>query len=378
MMTGQDNPLVRGAGSRGLLIALGAVAVAGIAWINFSTWTDIQDVGEGVLNALWTLPLVIALHMVQLLLSCVAWRTLFTAPRPRIAAFFRLRLIREGIDSLYPVAQIGGEVIGARMLARLGVATGKAGASVIVDLTLEVLSQAGFLLTGVSVLAMLAGGSRSIEWLGTMALAVIAACGFLLAQHLGLLRLLEMLVDRIAGRFLVLASLSLTGLHTAAEGFYRRGGALLRATLLHFVSWSLGTIETWIVLRALGAPASLSQALVVESLGMAARSAGFAIPGALAVQEGGFVLAVLSVGLPDSAGLSLSLVKRAREALVGSAGVTLARWAVVSDSLLGRKVQYRKTRWTTTSSGIQAPSWPSKPPAVSPRGGQYSTPIDNP
>jgi putative membrane protein len=326
MMTGQDNPLVRGAGSRGLLIALGAVAVAGIAWVNFSTWTDIEDVGEGVLNALWTLPLVIALHMVQLLLSCVAWRTLFTEPRPRIAAFFRLRLIREGIDSLYPVAQIGGEVIGARMLARLGVATGKAGASVIVDLTLEVLSQAGFLLTGVSVLAMLAGGSRSIEWLGTMALAVIAAGGFLLAQRLGLLRLLEMLVDRIAGRFLDLASLSLTGLHTAAEGFYRRGGALLRATLLHFVSWSLGTIETWIVLRALGAPASLSQALVVESLGMAARSAGFAIPGALAVQEGGFVLAVLSVGLPDSAGLSLSLVKRAREALVGSAGVTLARW----------------------------------------------------
>jgi putative membrane protein len=325
-MAGQDNPLVCGVGSRGLLIVLGAVAVAGIAWVSFSTWADIEDVGQGVLNALWTLPLVITLHMVQLFLSSVAWRTLFIEPRPRIAAFFRLRLIREGIDSLYPVAQIGGEVIGARMLARLGVSMGKAGASVIVDLTLEVLAQAAFLLTGVSVLAMLAGGGRSIEWLGTMALAVIAACGFLLAQRLGLLRLLEMLVDRIGGRFRVLADLSLTGLHAAAEGFYRQGGALLRATLLHFLSWSLGSVETYIVLRALGAPASLSQALVVESLGMAARSAGFAIPGALAVQEGGFVLAALSVGLPDSAGLSLSLVKRAREALVGSAGVTLAWW----------------------------------------------------
>jgi hypothetical protein len=59
---------------------------------------------------------------------------------------------------------------------------------------------------------------------------------------------------------------------------------------------------------------------------MAARSAGFAIPGALAVQEGGFVLAAMSVGLPDSVGLSLSLIKRAREVLVGAAGVTLARW----------------------------------------------------
>jgi hypothetical protein len=93
---------------------------------------------------------------------------------------------------------------------------------------------------------------------------------------------------------------------------------------LHFLSWSLGTIETWVVLYALGVPASLAQALVVESLGMAARTAGFAIPGALAVQEGGFALAALSAGLPESAGLSLSLVKRVREILVGVAGVALA------------------------------------------------------
>jgi hypothetical protein len=67
MMTGQDNPLVRGAGSRGLLIGLGSVAVAGIAWVNFSTWTDIEDAGEGVLNALWTLPLVIARTWAQVI-----------------------------------------------------------------------------------------------------------------------------------------------------------------------------------------------------------------------------------------------------------------------------------------------------------------------
>jgi hypothetical protein len=74
----------------------------------------------------------------------------------------------------------------------------------------------------------------------------------------------------------------------------------------------------------LGVRASFPQALVVESLGMAARTAGFAVPGALAVQEGGFALAALSVGLPDAAGLSLSLVKRVREVLVGMVGVALA------------------------------------------------------
>ena len=93
---------------------------------------------------------------------------------------------------------------------------------------------------------------------------------------------------------------------------------------MHFLSWSFGTVETWIIFDAMGVSVSLPQVLVVESLGMAARSAGFAIPGALAVQESGFVLAAMSVGLPESAGLALSLVKRVREILVGVAGIALA------------------------------------------------------
>jgi hypothetical protein len=89
----------------------------------------------------------------------------------------------------------------------------------------------------------------------------------------------------------------------------------------------IGTVETLVVLHALGVPANLQRAVVVESLGMAARTAGCAIPGALAVQEGGFALAAMSIGLPGSAGLSLSLVNRVREVsrwfrrfMAGSAG----------------------------------------------------------
>lgn len=306
---------------RGLLIALAAVLVAGGGWTFFSTWADIAAVGEGVWQALWTLPVLIGVHLMQLLLSSIAWRGLFAAAEPGIAVCFRLRLVREGIDSLFPVAQIGGEVVAARMLSKCGVAAPIAAASIIVDVSLEVAAQAIFLLAGVGTLAILAGGGRSGEWLGTLGLAGVAAGGFLLAQRFGLLRLLELLAERVAGQF---PTLSLTGLNTAAETFYRRHAALAWATLLHVMSWSLGTLETWIILSALGFPASLPRALVVESLGMAARTAGFAIPGALAVQEGGFALAALSVGLPESAGLSLSLVKRAREVLVGAAGVALA------------------------------------------------------
>ncbi len=308
---------------RGLLIALAALVVAGVVWASVSTWTNIVAVGQGTLQALWILPALIAIHLIQLFLSSIAWRGLFTTNEPGIGLYFRLRVIREGIDSLLPVAQVGGEVVGARMLMKRGIPGAQAGASVIVDVSLEVLSQAAFLLTGIAMLAIVAGGDRSTAWLGALAVAIVAVGAFLLALRFGLLRLLELLVERIGEQFPDLANLSLTGLHAAAAAFYRQGGALSRATLLHFFAWLFGVLETWFIFYALGVPASLSEALVVESLGMAARTAGFAIPGALAIQEGGFALAALSLGLPESAGLSLSLVKRAREILVGIAGVTL-------------------------------------------------------
>jgi putative membrane protein len=309
---------------RGWLAVPGAVAAAGIGWACYTAWSEIAGVGRGVWIALWCVPLLIGVHFVQLLLSSIAWRDLFTEPRANVVVYFRLRLIREGIDSLFPVAQIGGEVVGARMLATRGIEAAASGASVIVDVSLEVVSQFLFLSAGVATLAAVAGPGHTGEWLAALAIAAVAAGGFLLAQRFGLLRAIEWLVDRIAGQFPDLAGLSLGGLHAATRGFYRRRPALWRATLLHFLSWSLGAVETWIVLAALGIPVSLPVAFAIDSLGMAARTAGFAVPGALAIQEGGFALAALSVGLPESAGLSLSLIKRVREVLVGVAGVSLA------------------------------------------------------
>jgi hypothetical protein len=79
------------------------------------------------------------------------------------------------------------------------------------------------------------------------------------------------------------------------------------------------------VLHVLGVDAGPLQAFAVESLGMAARSAGFAVPGALGLQEGGFALAAIAVGLPPGPALALSLVKRLREITVGIIGLTLWR-----------------------------------------------------
>jgi uncharacterized membrane protein YbhN (UPF0104 family) len=50
---------------------------------------------------------------------------------------------------------------------------------------------------------------------------------------------------------------------------------------------------------------------------MAARSAGFAVPGAVGVQEGGFVLVAGLFGISATDALALSMLKRIREELIG-------------------------------------------------------------
>jgi len=47
----------------------------------------------------------------------------------------------------------------------------------------------------------------------------------------------------------------------------------------------------------------------------------FAVPGALGVQEGGYLLLAPLVGLPADAALALSLAKRARELILGLPGL---------------------------------------------------------
>jgi uncharacterized membrane protein YbhN (UPF0104 family) len=75
------------------------------------------------------------------------------------------------------------------------------------------------------------------------------------------------------------------------------------------------------VLQLIGLPATWSDSLMLESIGQAIRGAAFAIPGALGVQEGGYVLLASLIGLPADAGLALSLAKRAREIIMGLPGL---------------------------------------------------------
>src|SRR5258706_9972902 len=98
-------------------------------------------------------------------------------------------------------------------------------------------------------------------------------------------------------------------------------GPVAASFLLSLVGWLVGTGEVYLILQLIHHPVGWIDALLLESLGQAIRGAAFAIPGALGVQEGGYLLLAPLAGLPPDTALALSLAKRAREVLLGIPGL---------------------------------------------------------
>jgi uncharacterized membrane protein YbhN (UPF0104 family) len=67
--------------------------------------------------------------------------------------------------------------------------------------------------------------------------------------------------------------------------------------------------------------------MVIESLGQALKSVGFAVPGALGVQEGGYIVVCGLFQLSPEIAIALSLTKRLREVALGLP--SLAAWHIM-------------------------------------------------
>jgi uncharacterized membrane protein YbhN (UPF0104 family) len=160
----------------------------------------------------------------------------------------------------------------------------------------------------------------------TGAAGIVAFVG---AQRAGMMRLIEKLLGRIERAFPRISFDGLEGLHRELMRLQENPWVLLQAAFFQLMSWCGGLFEVYLTLLAMGHSVSLAQAFVIECLGMAARSAGFAVPGALGIQEGGFILVSGLFGIPPETGLALSMVKRLREVAVGSVGLMMWQWTEI-------------------------------------------------
>ena len=281
----------------------------------------------------WGLLAVALYHFVPLALDAAAIRVLFGGEvRAPMREALLARWVGESANSLMPAGQIGGPVMMARHLSLRGMPMQDAIAAVTVSTTLQTFGQIGFALIGVSLLGAHASHVsedvlRTSSLIASGFLAVQIA-GFYLLQRRGFFSKLLAAAARFLGKRDWSEWMNQAQAIDLAVGItYRRGGAVAASFALSLIGWFVGTVEVYWILQLLGSVVSWSDALMLESVGQAVRGAAFAIPGALGVQEGGYVLLASLAGLHPETGLALSLAKRARELIFGLPGLLYLHWS---------------------------------------------------
>ncbi len=303
--------------------------LGGIVGLCLSAWL-LQAYGVGRIidllhHAGWSgIALVIAFHLVQILFSALGWRVITgpTVPRLNLRAFMVMRWIREAVNNLLPVAQIGGEFVVSRLLHRSGLKLAQAIAGTVADLTMEMVTQILFTLLGLALLLHSVGNGEIASYVisGSVVAALVAG-GFLGAQWLGLAAGIEKGLMRLGQSFGWAAATNVSGLHNALIACYRSPARVIWAALWQMVSWLLGGVEVCLALHFLGQDVGIVPGLVIESLGQALKAVGFAVPGALGVQEGGYIIICQAFGLSPELAIALSLMKRLREVCLGVPGL---------------------------------------------------------
>lgn len=330
-----------------IALALGVCLITGLI-----VWSGAADVLRVVATIGWGALIVSLFRFALLIFDTLSWRAVLdAATRPSIGRLFWVRWIADSINTLLPVARIGGEFVRARLLARDSaggmnpgpISGAVAGASVMVDVTAGIVTQFLFSVVGVVAFIVLVRGDagNSVSLLAGLALFGLGLVIFYKIQHAGPFLKLARWVEAMAGDA---NWLRMTGgaaaLDGAVVGLYRRRLAFVHCCFWRIVGWTAGAAEVWLIMYFLGHPISLMEAFVLESLGQAARSAGFLVPGGLGVQEGGIMLVGAQLGLTLELALALSLVKRVRELAIGAPG--LIAWQITEGRLAWNAASKRK------------------------------------
>jgi len=289
----------------------------------------VASVGTAVAAAGWAIAAVAVWHFIPIFLDAVAWRVLFPRTnRPSWKSLFWMRWIGESISNLVPSAQVGGDIVRARLATITGTPMAIAAASVIVDVVLGVVMQIGFTLLGLLLLVEATGRTTLVKptLLGAL-IGFAAITGFYVAQRLGMFRFVTVIISRLI-KSPEWRSLVESGerLDQTVIALYRRRLAAFTCCAVTVVSLLVSSGEIWIALRALGSAATLTHAIILQSMAMTVRSAAFAVPGQLGVQEGGYLVIGDLLGIPGDTAFAISLIARCRDLAVGVPALIVWQW----------------------------------------------------
>jgi putative membrane protein len=245
-----------------------------------------------------------------------AWSSLLPpARRLGLSAFYFARLVRDSIAEISPFSPVGGMVAAARLMILKGMGSAHAAASVAGDATTEAMAQVAFLAFGVAMAALHFSGGNSgpvlHAMIATLLLAVPGIAGLILLQKKG-----ADFAEKMAARFFPAAKDGIS-FREAIHELYDSPARLAASASWHLLAWIGAGGGTWLGFRLVGADIGFLDAMALEALLCTLRSVAAFVPAAIGVQEGGYALLAQMFGLPAEMGLAVSLLKRAREIVLG-------------------------------------------------------------
>lgn len=276
----------------------------------------------------WLL-ITVPVHLLFLFFDVLAWRKLIPG-RTQLVDLLGIATVREAVNRLLPVAGIGGEVLGVRLLALRGIDFPQAAASVLVEVVLTLLATLAFALLGLACLLSL---QVKLPNGASLALAVAALAG----SGGGCLWLLlnGSLFSRLTR--MVAKSSAIPGV---AEAWADRGARLDEAirevlskpkALVGALTWQIigllvTAAESFLALRLIGSSISFAGAVSLEGLFGVIRTLTFFVPAELGVQEASLLGFGALLGVSPVQALALSLAKRLRVLLLGVPSLLTWQW----------------------------------------------------
>jgi putative membrane protein len=227
------------------------------------------------------------------------------------------RMVRDASANCLPFSQVGAFVFGARAVTLHGVEWHNAAATTVVDVTAEFLAQIAFACLGLGVLLARAPGSGlTIPLEVGIGLAVLACFGFVWAQK-GAAPVFARIGRRIAGRWFGNSEKRVEVFQAELGLIYSHTGKLALGCFIHLIGWLCTGVSGWITYKALGVPIDFDDAMAIEALVSASAAVTFLVPVNAGFQEAGYAALGAIFGVPADLSLAVSLVRRARDVVVG-------------------------------------------------------------
>ena len=307
---------------RTLLIVGGVTAVGSLVVV-----TGIDALLAPIRALSWRIAvLVVVPYTAVALLHTLAWRFLFARSAVSIGRLFSVRLAGEAFNEA--ATSVGGEPVKAYLL-QPSVPFVEASAAVVVEKTAITVSQVLFLALGLAVALPLVDLSPGflhtmVVLLGIQILAVVA---FVQVQQIGVFTRALRLLERWGLPQRPSRMQGLIGLDRALVALYsERPGRVVACVLVHLSAWVAGSLEVYLVLQWLDVRASFADAFVIDAFGSAVKFMAFAIPGALGVLEGGYMVGFGALSFGAGLGLSFTLLRRLRMVVWSTLGLLALAW----------------------------------------------------